>query len=245
MIEKNVFTYWETPAGKTIPPFIQYCLRSFLRLGKDINLIMLTPDNLHLYTKDIYMPPGWDRLKDISQKADIIRLAMLYQYGGAWVDADTVILKSFDHLFNEHDINLLRWKATGALLNGYIIAKQGSPFVWDVLQALTAILRDDFQEVYSDGCYIGQSRFYRPAQMFPVNVLPLETFIPIELAFNAECWYKEDDVKHYLTPDTVAVALNLSQYNDDFRKKSVEEHLASNNLFGSILRYSESLGSIL
>jgi hypothetical protein len=95
------------------------------------------------------------------------------------------------------------------------------------------------------GCHLGQNRINNAALECMCREIPLSTFIPYEFPPDPGCWYRQDSIDTYITPETVAIALNLSQFPTDMRLKSVQEHMSANNLFGSIFRFSERIGSLL
>lgn len=77
----NVFTFWE---GR-MPPYIEMCLRTW-----KIPYTMLNYGNLSGYT-DLEIS---DRLKRFTmpQIADCVRVHVLRDQGGYWLDADTIML---------------------------------------------------------------------------------------------------------------------------------------------------------
>lgn len=239
----KLFTYWENMGNQETPPLIKYCLDTFRRRGDNIELIILNPKNIEDYIRDTGLHPNWRKLEVISQKVDALRIAVLYKYGGIWCDADTILLKPLNHLYNENNINLFRWTFNSSILNGYFIAKEKSIFLSKALETLNVILDKEFMKNYTigGGVYLGEGIFNKVAWQCSYNELPRETFIPIEFPVNPRCFILNDTIEHYLTPDTVAVAMTWSQFDDDFKRKSIEEHIKAINLLGSILRYSEGI----
>lgn len=76
----NIFTFWEGP----MPGYIQLCMYRW-----KIPFTLLNYENLHKYTDlDI------DKIKrfTLPQISDIVRVHVLRDCGGYWLDADTVLL---------------------------------------------------------------------------------------------------------------------------------------------------------
>ena len=245
-IPNQVFTYWQTPSGHNNYPFIEYCLKSFRRSGCTVHIV--NESNVDAYLEGAGLHPNWKRVIDLAEKTDCIRMALLYKYGGFWADADTVIIRSFQNLLNNDSPSFLRWSCTGTLLNGYFMAQAQDPFIKNVLEQINWILEYEFQEKYCEkggGCYMGQTRINQAAIYFPYKEIPLSTFIPLEFPPDHGCWYREETIDKYIHPETVAIALNLSQYEYTFKTKAVQEHMGQNNLFGSIFRVSEGINSLL
>lgn len=76
----NIFTFWEGP----MPGYIELCLKTW-----KLPFTMLNYDNLRQYTDfDI------ERVKrfTLPQIADCVRVHVLRDHGGYWLDADTIML---------------------------------------------------------------------------------------------------------------------------------------------------------
>jgi hypothetical protein len=75
-----------------------------LHLQPKYNLIILNEKTIDDYIKNIN-PIVLKNLNNllIAQKVDYYRIVLLYLYGGIWIDADTIILKDFDMIFDKLD----------------------------------------------------------------------------------------------------------------------------------------------
>lgn len=80
MVEETVFTFWE---GK-MPAYIELCMQTW-----KFPYVLLNFENL-----PEYIPVDIEPLKRFSlpQMADYIRVHLLREYGGYWLDVDTVML---------------------------------------------------------------------------------------------------------------------------------------------------------
>ena len=79
-----------------MPPYIKACHYT-MRANSGCNVIVVTPDNIFNYIEDL--PKSFFDLIPPHQ-ADIFRINILYQYGGMYLDGDTVVMKSLLPLFN-------------------------------------------------------------------------------------------------------------------------------------------------
>ena len=84
-----LWMYWEIRENKSIPPYIQLCLKIIKKNSKLFNLVIL--DNKTVFN---YLP---DLRKDINElplplKADYIRILLLHKYGGLWLDCDVIMM---------------------------------------------------------------------------------------------------------------------------------------------------------
>ncbi len=76
------------------------------------------------------------------QRADVIRLVVLYVYGGIYLDFDIVCLQSFDQL-RKYEVVLPRTMPVG-VSNDFIIAQPKHPFLLQVLNNLPNFNRNFF-----------------------------------------------------------------------------------------------------
>ena len=243
--EKNVFIVW---FGK-MPEYINYCIRTIKkRCGCKVHYI--TEKNVNEYIQDGKdINANWRRISWRAQAVDCLRVALLYKYGGCWMDADTIMIKPIQHLFDiKHDIKLLKWRRTGRILNGYFIAKQGSLFLKNALDWINNKLSIDFRPSYHDhgGVLFGECLFldiYSRNKNL-VEFIDLDTFLPVEFPFNRDVWYKRIGIEQFLKTHTAAIGLNHSQYTDNHRNRSILMHVRDGNLFGNIFKYSMSLGNV-
>lgn len=68
------------------------------------------------------------------QRADMIRLVILYAFGGIYLDLDIICLKSLNQLRN-YEFVLPRTRPVG-LSNDFIMAEPKHPFLWQVINDL-------------------------------------------------------------------------------------------------------------
>lgn len=107
LTNRNVFIYW---VGKEYK-FIKI-LRDLIFLhsknGKGYNVHFLSHENINEYIKNI--PKYFYKLIPEHQ-ADFVRVYVICEYGGIWLDSDTLVIDSLDSLFDildEKDGFLLR-----------------------------------------------------------------------------------------------------------------------------------------
>jgi len=103
-------------------------------------------DNLNLVTT--HYPEFLDHYKWLPlmiQKTDFVRLMYLHKYGGTYADLD---YECFDnivpHLPSEEGVLLVESPLTLSEItqNSFMIAEQGHPFLYDVLQLIAEIITD-------------------------------------------------------------------------------------------------------
>ena len=94
--KRNVFLYWIGKEYKLIS-----ILRNIIYLhstnGIGYNIILITHENIHDYVDNI--PKYFYNLCPAHQ-ADFVRVNVICDYGGIWLDSDTLVLDSLDSLFD-------------------------------------------------------------------------------------------------------------------------------------------------
>ncbi|MNC10655.1 hypothetical protein D3C75_583220 [compost metagenome] len=98
----NYVSYWETAAGQSMPPWIALALVSMQRALGD-NFTLLTPDSLQNCIDASILGKVWrfepltfnmDKgIEAIVARSDFIRMAYVHRHGGAWIDAESILLR--------------------------------------------------------------------------------------------------------------------------------------------------------
>lgn len=245
MIPKQIFYYWE---GRKYP-YIKHCIDS-IENRTGVKTIFLNPWNIDEYISGIDINPNWRKIKTISQKVDILRIAVLYKYGGMYLDADTVIIKDFNNLFlnlPDKDVITMQWKINKKILNGYFFAQQNSVFLSLCLQWINERLTDGLDYYSQDqGVYFGEVMFKEISDKNKelVGTIDSEVILPIQFPFSKDVWFKCIPVEYYIKNTTLAIGLNHSQYSFETKQKSIDDIVKTCTLFGNIFNYSQKLGKL-
>lgn len=80
----KVFTYWE---GE-VTPLVRRCIDSWGKLDR-FDIVFLDGGNISSYVVTTYPRNLWS--VPVTTRSDVIRLMLLYKYGGLWMDASTYI----------------------------------------------------------------------------------------------------------------------------------------------------------
>lgn len=117
----KIWSYWEGDK----PEWISKCLESLERHGGSDACTLNWEEFDELWLHDRYLP-----IRDlyVAQKSDFIRSYLLHHYGGMWIDADCLIMRSLAPIFDSSklwDFMYYRQKS-GGLSNAFIGAKEGS-----------------------------------------------------------------------------------------------------------------------
>ena len=122
----NIFLYWE----KERPVYLDLCLETIKKhCQKHFKIIILTPENINKFLPNIH--PKWKDMPIPAQKADYLRIAILYYYGGFYFDFDTIVLQSIKPWLEKLQDYELVW-ANNSNFGG----QKGSTFLKICLQVL-------------------------------------------------------------------------------------------------------------
>lgn len=86
------FIYWDTINNKQPPEYITICINNMKNIFGE-SLLIINKNNLKNYV--INLPKYFHRISKIAIKVDYIRIALLYNHGGCYLDADTIIFPKF------------------------------------------------------------------------------------------------------------------------------------------------------
>ena len=96
-----LWLYWE---GEKMPEYIKMCKDTIYKhCSKSFEIIFLDDKKI-----DIYLPEIKDKKLDfsnlqIAQKVDYYRIALLYNYGGLYMDMDILVLKDLSEIVDKLD----------------------------------------------------------------------------------------------------------------------------------------------
>eukprot|EP00747_Dinoflagellata_sp_TGD_P028273 gnl/TRDRNA2_/TRDRNA2_133154_c0_seq1.p1 gnl/TRDRNA2_/TRDRNA2_133154_c0~~gnl/TRDRNA2_/TRDRNA2_133154_c0_seq1.p1 ORF type:complete len:334 (-),score=46.89 gnl/TRDRNA2_/TRDRNA2_133154_c0_seq1:187-1188(-) len=93
-LHKVVWMCWT--GTNPMPAHLRLCLQT-VRKNSGLEVILVTPDNLAEYVPDPH--PGYKFLH-LAHRADYLRCYLLHNYGGIYLDCDTIVLKSLEGLFD-------------------------------------------------------------------------------------------------------------------------------------------------
>ncbi len=91
---KTIWMYWD---GTTIPLLVQKCIDRIKLMNGGFEIILLNDKNINEYLPDLKF-----EVLDIpiANKTDVMRLELLYKYGGIWMDATIIVFENLDWVFS-------------------------------------------------------------------------------------------------------------------------------------------------
>lgn len=239
----TVFTFW---SGSQLSLLNAISIFSFVALHKDITLIIYTTDkqiDLNIkwgtgehsvdisshYSLDILSQipnikiveidsslDRYRRLKSSVHFADFIRIEKLYEYGGAWIDADIIFLKPINELVRNCGSQLAVIEYSNVITTGFIFSKSsGGKMNLLMAEAERIINEDSFSNSYQSlGPNLWTEIFLKNREVFKgSNFLPIKSFYPYS--------YKSLNRFYYL-PDNDVIdekVYGVHWYNGNFSSK--------------------------
>ncbi|WP_253850309.1 capsular polysaccharide synthesis protein [Moraxella nonliquefaciens] len=103
--QKIIWQYWGQGIDDNLPNIVKLCFASIDKYKGDSTVIRLDDDNIHEY---LDLPDFiWQKRQNPEFKhaffADLIRLALLYAYGGIWIDATILLTNEINDNIKHQD----------------------------------------------------------------------------------------------------------------------------------------------
>ena len=127
MESRNIFLYWIGKEYKLIN-----ILRNLIYLhstsGKGYKVNLITDKNINNYIQNI---PDYFTTLCPAHQADFVRVNVIYEYGGIWLDSDTLVLDNLDSLFDyiENKNGFFIKENNNILWNGIFGSKPKTPLI--------------------------------------------------------------------------------------------------------------------
>lgn len=211
----NIWTHWEGPKI----PYIELCIDSIRRMSYSSCLFHnVNEQNIDSYIPEGTLHPSWKSIGRLGIKSDCIRAAVLHLYGGLYIDADTVMLRSPAGMIDESkDCVYMTWSTPpDRVIAGYIYCKPGSLVAKRWLEYVNRALengRTGWCQL-GEGCLTPAVRSVEDTQQ-----ISLKTFLPIEIDTKVQEFFKNRPWRSYTTDETIAFGLNHSWMTRKFPKE--------------------------
>lgn len=91
-IPKKIWMYWDNDF-ENAPPIVKLCVDSWKKKNPDWDVVVLNEDTVSQYVEFPELSSGIT----VQAFSDLLRLRLLNQYGGVWVDATSYCVKPLEH----------------------------------------------------------------------------------------------------------------------------------------------------
>jgi hypothetical protein len=152
MQERTIYLYWVGYTHKLIS-----ILRKLIYLhstsGSGYNVILITDNNIRSYVKNI---PEYFTIMCPAHQADFVRVNVICDYGGIWLDSDTIVLDALDSLFDFiENGNGFFVKDCSNIINSVFGSKPNTQIMIEWRRRMTTILDNTLGKI--GWCDIGSS----------------------------------------------------------------------------------------
>ncbi len=177
----KIFTFWE-PKDK-IPAYLQLCMKTWEKYIDDAEIIILDYSNLSEY---VDMSEYLDELTDgrfsLPQIADAVRIAVLNQHGGLWLDCDTIVLsKKFENrIMSDKETVLIGNPERRKVSIGVIKSVSNSKMLIDWVDYQKYVIKNFNRTQENFWSYLGNSFTdpYLESHFSDVEIKPIGSFWP-------------------------------------------------------------------
>lgn len=142
----NVYLYWVGKEYKLIS-ILRKLIYLHSKSGKGYEVILITDKNVNEYVK---VPEYFDKLCPAHQ-ADFVRVNVICDFGGIWLDSDTLVIENLDSLFEilvNKDGFLIK-QNNDMLCNGIFGSNKNTPLMLKWKNDMTEILNKNHNIAWS------------------------------------------------------------------------------------------------
>lgn len=191
---RNIFTYWNGNEFSLIK-ILRDIMMVHSKSGEGYEFIFIHPGNLNEYV-DVIPRCFYDLL--YAHQADYVRVYAVNKYGGIWLDADTIVMESLDHLFsyicNEGTDGFFIKENTNTICNGVFGSKPNTELMAKWFADMTKILDEKKQKIgWTEignsllGKMKSNTKYFSKYQLFNGN----ENMYPVHYTVCYEEWIKK------------------------------------------------------
>lgn len=132
-IPKIIWSFWDT---EELPDFIKNCVQTWIDLNPDYEINIVKTNNIAKYVGEEEAKKILDwKFNDSAQRlSDLVRLEVLQQHGGIWLDASSVLYEPIAWVHQEGPcvvFSILERTAEPLLDSWFIAASKAHPFIID------------------------------------------------------------------------------------------------------------------
>jgi hypothetical protein len=159
-----LWVYWDNLNGNKTPALIELCYKSVvINCSKSFDIVKLNKDNILTWLPELADYKGDIDKLIIAHKVDVYRIMLLYNYGGIYIDADTIVLRNPIEIIDKLDkYDYVGFGCSGnnctygygAPSNGIMAARSHSILMANVLKHIIKKIKKDKFEYFDLGKYI-------------------------------------------------------------------------------------------
>jgi mannosyltransferase OCH1-like enzyme len=180
-----------------MPPEYEGYRESWRRHHPEWEMRLWTDDSL---PDDFVRPEAYERLRNPAERSDIIRLEVLFRFGGVYVDTDVECLRPIDPLVGEDVDFFAGYVLPGRVQNAVSAAEAGHPVLERALRELRPVTEYGVQTALLRGT--GPEFLTALLRDYPeVTIYPPEVFYPPTDAARREAYAVHYEAEGWKSPD--------------------------------------------
>ncbi len=228
----TVWLFWENRYSERMPAYLELCLETIRTNAGTARVLVVTPETIDRYIAPETMPP---RFADLSpnHKSDYLRIRLLHDFGGMWIDIDTVVFQSLSEniLGRLDEAELI---SPGPRFSQQIFASRPrGAFVREALAALDARLAGDGALGWNA---LGSELIYPIAERHRCASVPMSGWL-----HNWRDWRKYLEPGSFDADNRLACSLYNKFLFEPLRDVGREELLGKDWLVSRMLRHALGL----
>ena len=152
-IPKIIWLYWNDPIDKA-PPIVRMCVDLIHKFNKNFSVRLLNEQNYKEFVSDKEVISVMESKLNHNYKSDLLRLYLIYEYGGIYIDSSVLPFQSFEwiiDLMNESDKDVLFYKNTQHTTDKYRPVCENWMIVSVKDNPIIKIIMDDFKNSLKEG----------------------------------------------------------------------------------------------
>jgi hypothetical protein len=137
-IPSTIWTFWDGDSS----PLVKACIASWKRHNPNYEIILLNKGNLSTYLPEVDFSSMRHVHDSVQRFSDFVRVHVLAQHGGIWIDGSTICQAPLDWMIQQNDaefigyftdaMTLPKWREASPVLENWAFACiPGSPFMLD------------------------------------------------------------------------------------------------------------------
>ena len=242
-----IWMYWENKAGHIMSELNRACLETIIKYNRqDFQIKILGDIDIPTYLPNINQ--NYKKYSQIAHKADYIRFNLLYEYGGIWLDLDTVIFRSLDEV--KEKISKYGFVANAYLdenqkyfpLIGFLGAKKHNEICKIIIEKTNEKLNTSSTDATVEqewDCIGFMLADILNSKSYDNYIYSIDYFCPYPIYEKSLYNYTGTNFKDFINkinPQAFGQSIANSVYNEIFQKMNRKEILENNSFIGHVLR---------
>tara|TARA_B100001094_G_C18158975_1_gene788185 strand:+ start:108 stop:1499 length:1392 start_codon:yes stop_codon:yes gene_type:complete len=238
----NIWMYWQNKDKNTKrPPYLDLCLQTIKRNSGNFKINILDDESFQNISS-IYMP-NYVNIQPLGMRADYVRFCLLKEFGGIWLDFDTIVVKNLDIFFNllkQYEFIGFEHNYIGDISLGVIMSRPNSKicnYMFEIMN--TALKENKFNQTW--GQFTDNLRFYiNKNHNINKNMYrgfnAKKTIYPVDYNESEEYFWGNDE-PDFIIDNFYIICLHNQMYDSFIKNLSIDKILNEDFTVSHIFNY--------